>query len=156
MENKRFESYLEAAKGTKAGETKLTDKELMFEAISAMRKLKKFKDAKEARAAIEKDLAGLKVMLDKIEDTISDMVYEVASILQFESGDEDNDDIMEEAFDKAHAIFSPLMKGVNAFDFKRVKESIMAHVARNIDSKHEKEANAASEKAKAEAPTNAE
>ena len=97
-------------------------------------------------------------MMDKLEDTIADMVYEVAALLQFgdDLHDEEADDAMEEAFDKAHAIFAPLMKGVNAFDFKRVKETIMKHVEKSVSTRHEKESEAASEKAKAEAPAQAE
>lgn len=118
------------------------DMEAFMEAMSAMRKLKKFKDVKEARAAIEKDMLTLKSMMDKLEDTIADMVYEVAAILQMGKDgvmDTEDDDVMEQAYDKAHSIFMPLMKGVNSFDFKRVKETIMKYVEIDIEKKHEKE-----------------
>jgi hypothetical protein len=157
MENK-FESYLEAASSEKAGETKLTDKELMAEAISAMRKLKKFKDVKEAREALNTDFSKLAFKLQEIEDTIADMIHEVASMITWDGkGDgEIDDEDMDAAFDRAHDMFAPLMKGVTSIDFKRVKEKILATVKKNIDSRHEAESNSASEKVKAEAPANAE
>lgn len=148
----KFKTYLEAAEITKLGETKLTDKELMFEAISAMRKLKKFKDVKEARTALDADFVKLRGKLNEIEDTISDMVYEVAGILA--GPDATEDETFEDAFDQAHDMFEPLMKGVTSIDFKRVKERILVAVKKQIDSKHESEAQATSNKA--EAPANAE
>lgn len=151
----KFKTYLEAAEITKLGETKLTDKELMFEAISAMRKLKKFKDVKEARAALDVDFTKLRKDLQDIEDTIAEMIHDVAFLLMDEEAGEDMDSD-EEAFDRAHKVFEPLIKGVSSIDFKRVKERILSEVKRKIDMKHESEAESASAKTKAEAPVNAE
>lgn len=125
-------------------ESKLANKELFMEAMSAMRKLKKFKDVKEARAALDDDFKKLAAMFNAIEDTISDMVFEVSGLLTWDGAppfDEDiDDDAVDEAMDKAHAMFNPLMKGVTSFDFKRVKEKIIATVNKNINDRHEKQA----------------
>ena len=132
------------------------DKESFFEVMSAMRKLKKFKDAKEARAALEVDFTKLRKDIQDIEDTIAEMIHDVAFLLMDPNEEDPDSQDDEEAFDKAQDMFAPLIKGVTSLDFKRVKEKIIAAVGRHVDSKHEKESQAASDKVKAEAPANQE
>jgi len=163
MEKKVYK-YLEAAARSEQKESTDTiyeallneDVEAFAEAMSAMRKLKKFKDAKEARAALEVDFTKLRKDIQDIEDTIAEMIHDVAFLLMDPNEEDPDSADDEEAFDKAQDMFAPLIKGVTSLDFKRVKEKIIAAVGRHVDSKHEKESEAASEKAKAEAPAQAE
>jgi len=132
------------------------DLEAFAEAMSAMRKLKKFKDAKEARAALEGDFTKLRKDIQDIEDTIAEMIHDVAFLLMDPNEEDRDSQDDEEAFDKAQEMFAPLIRGVTSLDFKRVKEKIIAAVGRHVESKHQKESEQASEKAKAEAAANQE
>lgn len=149
MEQK-YESYLENAETAieQTFEEKFRNVERLEEVMSAMRKLKKFKDTKEAKAALEKDFEAVTKKFQEMEDLISDMVHEVAALFADPGPDgEMSDEEYDDAFDKAHDILGPLMKGVNTFDFKRVKEKIFAHITRNISTRHDAESQAASDKA---------
>lgn len=143
---KKFKQYLEEARNP--NKSKL---EAYMEAISAMRKLKKFKDMKSYEAEVESEFKGITKKIVDMEDTVREITYDLAALLQSgrmmgEDMQEDEDEY-ETSLNQAMKLMSGL-ESISEFDLNKVKKYVLTQIEKNNSKYHDDEADKASAEAK--------
>lgn len=138
----KYSTYLEAVQNNE-NKSKLE----AFMEISAMRKLKRFKDFKSFEQEVNSEMKDIAKLTKGIEQNISEILNSVAELLMtgFDMGGpaEENEDKYMASLNKAAKLIGKLDDAADLareFDLDKLKKEILKDVEKNNSDFHEKEA----------------